>query len=91
MPDITRQLRITGHVQGVAYRAWTRAQAEKLGLTAWVRIEGDGSVTALIHGPAEAVDAMITACHVGPGAADVRDVQVTEATSPATTGFAILR
>lgn len=91
MADITRQLRITGRVQGVAYRAWTKARAEALGLCGHVQNETDGSVSAVIHGPQSAVETMITECHSGPGAAAVHDVRVTEAPAPDHDGFDIRR
>jgi len=37
-------VRITGRVQGVGFRVWTRQQAQRLGLTGWVCNEDDGSV-----------------------------------------------
>ena len=43
MRDISRHLRITGRVQGVAYRAWTQAEAQAKGLTGWVRNEADAN------------------------------------------------
>ena len=46
------RVRITGRVQGVYFRGWTRDEAARLGLDGWVRNEADGSVTALIAGPA---------------------------------------
>ena len=91
MPDIARKLRITGRVQGVAYRAWTCAEARKLGLTGYVQNEADGSVTALVEGPQEQVEAMITACHAGPGAADVRDVMAEDTEAPGLPDFEIRR
>ena len=42
------QVRITGIVQGVGFRDWTRHEAMGLGLTGWVRNEADGSVAALL-------------------------------------------
>ncbi|WP_136636662.1 acylphosphatase [Pseudooceanicola onchidii] len=91
MSDITRELRITGRVQGVAYRAWTRSRAEALGLTGFVQNESDGSVTAVVHGPKDRVEALITECHSGPGAAAVRDVRVTDASAPDLATFEIRR
>ncbi|GGA84755.1 acylphosphatase [Brucella endophytica] len=67
-------VRITGRVQGVSFRAWTRAEAVKLGLTGWVRNEADGSVMALVAGPEEAVAAMLEAFWQGPPGASVSDV-----------------
>ena len=36
---------VTGHVQGVFYRAAMREQADRLEVTGWVRNEPDGTVT----------------------------------------------
>ncbi|MEZ5779119.1 MAG: acylphosphatase [Paracoccaceae bacterium] len=74
MREIALSVRVTGHVQGVAYRAWAEAQARLLGLNGWVRNRGDGSVEALVAGPEEAVKEMIAAMSEGPGAARVTDV-----------------
>ena len=74
--EIARQARVMGRVQGVAYRAWTRGQAETLGLRGWVHNNPDGSVSALLVGPDEAVEAMLDRMWAGPGAAAVRDVSV---------------
>ncbi len=74
MRQIAYHIRVTGHVQGVAYRAWARAEAEKLGLRGWVRNRGDGSVEALVAGPEKGVEALVLAMGEGPGAASVTDV-----------------
>ena len=91
MSTISRHLRIMGRVQGVSYRAWAQAEARALGLTGFVRNETDGSVTAVISGPRDKVEEMITACHAGPGAADVRDVRVEETPDPGLPGFEVQR
>jgi acylphosphatase len=65
---------ITGRVQGVSFRFWTQGEAERLGLSGWVRNEPDGSVKALIAGPDEAVAAMLEAFWQGPRGAVVTDV-----------------
>ena len=74
MREIAYHIRVTGHVQGVAYRAWTLAEAERRGLRGWVRNRDDGSVEALAAGPEDAVKAMVLAMREGPGAARVTDV-----------------
>lgn len=71
--------RITGRVQGVGYRAWARAGAQALGLSGWVRNEADGSVTALIAGTAESLDAMLARLRQGPRHAAVERVAVENA------------
>ena len=44
------QLRFTGRVQGVGFRATTRAIARRHPVTGWVRNEPDGSVLAQFQG-----------------------------------------
>lgn len=80
-------LRITGRVQGVGYRAWLAGQAQAAGLDGWVRNRRDGSVEALLSGPADAVDRVAAACRQGPNLAVVDRVQVTDAAAPGQPGF----
>lgn len=79
MREIAVEVRVTGRVQGVAYRAWARAVAASRGLRGWIRNRDDGSVEALVAGPEEAVTEMVTAMSEGPGAARVTDVFTTPA------------
>ena len=65
---------IRGRVQGVGYRFWTVRQAEALGLKGWVRNEPDGSVTALVGGPDDAVAKMLDLFWTGPRGAAVTGV-----------------
>ncbi len=53
-PEKRLRIRYTGRVQGVGFRAMTRAVARSFAVTGWVRNEPDGAVTAEIQGdPAE--------------------------------------
>lgn len=76
------RVKIEGRVQGVYYRAWTEDEAHGLGLSGWVRNEPDGSVTALIGGPEDAVAKMLELFWKGPPAAGVTSV-TTEDADPA--------
>ncbi|SCW61846.1 acylphosphatase [Rhizobium mongolense subsp. loessense] len=71
---------VSGRVQGVSFRIWTKTQAQRFGLTGWVRNEDDGSVTALIAGQDAAVSAMLKQFWNGPAGASVSNV-VTEQAS----------
>jgi acylphosphatase len=73
---VTRQIRVSGRVQGVGYRAGLREQARARGLAGWVRNRADGSVEAVVRGAPDAVDALIAWARRGPPAARVSDVQV---------------
>jgi acylphosphatase len=67
-------VRISGRVQNVWYRYWTTKEAGARGLRGWVRNRRDGTVEALVIGPAEAVEAMIDACRDGPPDAHVTGI-----------------
>ncbi|MBK0398160.1 acylphosphatase [Limibaculum sp. M0105] len=86
----TRALRIHGRVQGVGYRAWAAGQAERLGLSGWVRNEPDGTVSALVEGAPASIEAMIDACREGPYAARVTRVDAQDAAPEGAAGFRIL-
>jgi acylphosphatase len=78
MPETTiaRRLVIRGRVQGVCYRAGAVAEAERLGLTGWVRNRRDGSVEALVSGPPASVDGFVEWARKGPSGARVDRVDV---------------
>jgi acylphosphatase len=82
-------VRITGMVQGVSFRAYTRQQAHGLGVTGWVRNEPDGAVTGRFEGPERAVDALVAWCRQGPAYAEVDEVAVTEAEPSGVTDFSV--
>lgn len=75
---VTRRLAIRGRVQGVWYRESMRIEAERLGVTGWVRNRMDGSVEAVVQGRPEAVDALVRWAHHGPERAQVTGVEVSE-------------
>lgn len=79
MADCARRVRVTGKVQGVFFRAWTRDQARELGVSGWVRNCDDGSVEAQLEGEETAVARLIDRMRQGPPSADVRHVRVEEA------------
>ncbi|AYG58359.1 acylphosphatase [Rhizobium jaguaris] len=68
-------VRVTGRVQGVSFRVWTRDEALRLGLTGWVRNESDGSVAALIVGSDTAISTMVERFWKGPPGASVSRVE----------------
>ena len=75
---IARHVRVTGHVQGVFYRAWAQGQARELAISGWIRNCPDGSVEAHLQGEERDVDRMIDRMRRGPSNARVDDVAVEE-------------
>jgi len=67
---------ISGHVQGVGYRAWAQREANARGLRGWVRNRSNGDVEALFEGAKDDVDAMCEICWQGPRAAKVKNVSL---------------
>ena len=65
---------VTGRVQGVGFRAATRNQAIRLGLTGIARNLADGSVEVLAIGEAAALDALAAWLQRGPPLAQVDHV-----------------
>ena len=75
---IARSVRVTGRVQGVFFRAWTRDEGKALGLTGWVRNDADGSVEAYLEGSEAGVIKMIQLMGQGPSHARVDEINVEE-------------
>jgi acylphosphatase len=69
---------ISGRVQGVFFRAYTRETAMTLNLTGWVRNLYDGSVEAVFEGGDTNVQSMLEWCKKGPPHAVVRHVDASE-------------
>jgi acylphosphatase len=73
---MAKHLMISGRVQGVGFRYAMADEAERLGVTGWVRNRRDGTVEAVIDG--DATDALLAWARRGPPAARVSEVQVFE-------------
>ena len=77
---MTKHLDITvsGHVQGVFYRASTKAVADQLGVKGIVKNEADGSVFIEAEADDMALDMFLDWCKEGPEHANVISVQTHE-------------
>ncbi len=69
---------ISGRVQGVWFRAWTREEARRHDLDGWVMNRRDGAVEAVFQGEDAQVDDMLEACWRGPPHAEVAGVAEVE-------------
>jgi acylphosphatase len=81
---------ITGQVQGVGFRYFTRETAMREGVYGWVRNSADGSVEVEAEGEAEAIERFEHRIRQGPRGALVEQVNTTESLpSHHNTGFEI--
>ena len=83
---------VSGRVQGVAFRAYTRAQANALDLRGYARNLADGRVEVLAVGDPAAIERLAEWLQHGPPLARVEVVvrdAVEETATEAETGFAI--
>lgn len=66
---------VSGHVQGVFFRASARQEAQRLGLTGWARNLSDGRVEVLACGEPEQVERYREWLREGPPDARVDGVE----------------
>jgi len=83
------QARVTGQVQGVAFRWYAQQRAQQLGVVGWVRNEVDGSVLVHAEGDDDAVDALVEWCRHGPPSARVRDLAARDAAVSGASSFEV--
>ncbi|MBE3589160.1 MAG: acylphosphatase [Thermoanaerobacteraceae bacterium] len=73
---VRKHVFISGKVQGVYFRQYTRDAAEQLGVTGWVRNRRDGRVEAVFEGAENAVEQMLRWCWEGSPSSRVEKVEV---------------
>ena len=78
MAQVRRRVVVHGRVQGVFFRDGSQREAQRRGLTGWVRNRDDGTVEAAVQGDADAVDAFVRWAQEGPSAAEVSSVEVSD-------------
>ena len=66
---------VSGLVQGVGFRDFTRREARRVGVVGWVRNLPDGRVEVWAEGPPSAIAAFVEQVRRGPRAARVTEVQ----------------
>jgi acylphosphatase len=69
-------VRVTGKVQGVGFRHFTRTRAQAYKLAGWVRNEHDGSVYTVAEGPRTMLDLFLRDLQQGPPGSCVSNTQI---------------
>ena len=75
---VQKHIFISGRVQGVGFRAFTRSQAAVLDIKGWVKNLADGRVEVVIQGKKDKVTQMIKKLKKGPSFARVDDFEIND-------------
>lgn len=78
MDQSKKHVRISGRVQGVGFRHFTKQNARRLNLNGWVKNLPDGDVEAVFAGKEDNVLEMLEEMKKGPSVARVDDLTVDE-------------
>ena len=76
--QVQYEIRISGRVQGVGFRAAARKQGRYLRLRGWVENLPDGSVRAMVKGDAESCAKFINWCREGSAYSWVESLDMRE-------------
>jgi len=71
-------IKVTGKVQGVFFRASTKAVADQMGVKGFVKNEKDGSVYVEAEGEPAILEMFVDWCKEGPEKAKVENVEIAE-------------
>ena len=75
---ISVHVRVSGRVQGVFYRAYTKAQAQELGVKGWVRNVPGGGVEAILEGERQKVGELVGLMKTGPEGSMISGLELSE-------------
>jgi acylphosphatase len=82
---------VSGKVQGVFFRAFTKKVADELQLTGWVKNLSDGRVEVMVCGSQETLQKFLDVLRQGPPSSKVSDVCWEEVSEQTFTEFTINR
>ncbi|GAA4065784.1 acylphosphatase [Agromyces indicus] len=87
---IRQRVIVHGRVQAVGFRFSARVEAQRLGVSGWIKNRSDGAVEAEIEGEAAAVDAMLSWLDEGPPGADVTSMSTADLAPTGERGFRVM-
>lgn len=70
-------IKVTGKVQGVSFRAVTKVVADQMGVRGMIRNENDGSVYMEAEGDDTLLEVFIDWCNEGTDRAKIENVEIT--------------
>jgi acylphosphatase len=87
---IRQRVIVHGRVQAVGFRFSARVEAQRLGVSGWIKNRSDGAVEAEIEGEQAAVDAMLSWLDEGPPGADVSSMSTADLAPTGQRGFRVV-
>jgi acylphosphatase len=87
---IRQRVIVHGRVQAVGFRFSARVEAQRLGVSGWIKNRSDGAVEAEVEGEQAAVDAMLSWLDEGPPGADVTSMSTAELAPTGERGFRVV-
>ena len=84
------RVRVSGRVQGVSFRAYTKSKAEELGVKGRVQNLPGGGVEAVLEGDRKKVGVLLSLMKTGPAGSMVSGMELTEIKCKNYDGFKIL-
>jgi acylphosphatase len=84
-------IKVTGKVQGVSFRAVTKMVADQMGVRGMIRNESDGSVYIEAEGDDVLLEVFLEWCHDGPDRAIIEQVTVTPGTVKNYQNFEVIK
>ncbi len=72
------RVRVSGRVEGVNYRNFSKTNARELGVTGWVRNLPGGGVEAVLEGDKQKVGELLNLLKTGPAQALVSGMDISE-------------
>lgn len=85
------QIKIKGRVQGVDFRASTKAVADQLKIRGTIHNEKDGTITVEAEGDDQMIEQFLEWCQEGPEYAIVESIEVDEAANKSYKNFEVIR
>jgi acylphosphatase len=87
---IRQRVIVHGRVQAVGFRFSARVEAQRLGVSGWIRNRSDGAVEAEVEGESPAVDAMVSWLDEGPPGAEVTSLSTADLAPTGERGFRVV-
>ena len=74
----TYKIVISGEVQGINFRFFTKKKADELGIKGYIKNLENGNVEAIFQGDEDSIKKIINWCKKGPSSAKVDSIEINQ-------------